>query len=71
MDAKELLEKIATPGDAAAAGIGFAFGLPIDYFFLYMGVPPGTVSGYSAVAAWSLKKTVEAVIKSRSARKEV
>ncbi|HXM41555.1 MAG TPA: hypothetical protein VN924_09900 [Bryobacteraceae bacterium] len=70
MDAKELLEKIATPGDAAAAGIGFVVGLPIDYFLLHMGVPPGTVSGYTAVAGWSLKKPIDAGLKSRRNRRE-
>jgi len=70
MEAKDLLEKIATPGDAAAAGLGFAAGLPIDYFLLGMGVPPGTVSAYSAVAVWSVKKTFESILKARRERRE-
>lgn len=70
MDAKELLSKIATPGDAAAAGIGFAAGLPLDYFLLHMGVPPGIVSGYCAVGAYSLKKSADAFLESRKKRKE-
>jgi hypothetical protein len=65
-----LLKHIASPGDAAAAGIGFSIGLPIDYFLFHMGVPPGTVSGYSAVAVWSLKKTLDAWLGTKQKRKE-
>jgi hypothetical protein len=59
MEATEILKKIATPGDAAAAGIGFVLGLPIDYVLLHSAIPVGTISGYSAVAAWSLKKAIQ------------
>lgn len=59
MEAKELLSKIATRGDAAAAGIGFVLGLPIDYLLLHAAIPPGVASGYSAVAVWSLKNAIQ------------
>jgi hypothetical protein len=62
MDLNQLLNKIATPGDVAAAGIGFVLGLPLDYFLLHMAVPPGVVSGYSALGVFSLKKAVEAFL---------
>jgi hypothetical protein len=64
MDIKDLLNKIATPGDAAAAGIGFVLGLPVDFFLLHMAVPPGVVSAYTAIGAFSLKKGADAYIAS-------
>jgi hypothetical protein len=70
MSPKELLSKIATPGDAAAAGAGFAAGLPIDYFLLHMGMPPGIVSGYCAVAAYSVKKSADAYLERRRRNRE-
>ena len=38
MDINELLNKIATPGDVAAAGIGFDLGLPLVYVYKWLGV---------------------------------
>lgn len=67
MDINELLNKIATPGDVAAAGIGFVLGLPLDYFLFHMAVSPGIVSGYTAVATFSLKKVADAYIERRRA----
>ncbi len=60
VDINQLLNKIATPGDVAAAGIGFVLGLPLDYFLLHLAVPPGVVSGYSALGLFSLKKAADA-----------
>jgi hypothetical protein len=65
MNAEEMLKKIATKGDIAAAGLGFVAGWPVDYVLLHMGVPPGTVSGYCAVGAFSLKKGVESWLDAR------
>lgn len=62
MDINQLLNKIATPGDVAAAGIGFVLGLPIDFFLLHLAVPPGVVSGYSALGLFSLKKAADAFL---------
>ena len=69
MDIKDLLNKIATPGDAAAAGIGFVVGLPVDFFLFHMAVPPGVVSAYTAVGAFSLKKGADAFFASMRQRR--
>ncbi len=71
MDIKELLNKIATPGDVAAAGIGFVLGLPVDFFLFHMAVPPGIVSGYTAVGVFSLKKGADAFLASVRNRRAV
>jgi hypothetical protein len=70
VDVNQLLNKIATPGDVAAAGIGFVLGLPLDYFFLHLAVPPGVVSGYSALGLFSLKKAAEALYEGAKKRRD-
>jgi hypothetical protein len=68
---KELLEKIATPGDAAALALGFVLGAPVDYFLLHMGVPVGSVSPYTIASVFFLKKSFDIAYKNHLDRKKL
>jgi len=61
MDLKELLSSLSSPGDLAAASLGYASGFVIDVFFFPEGLGPGTVAGVTAIGTLGAKKSVEAL----------
>jgi hypothetical protein len=69
-DLKDLKDKVATPGDAAAAGLGYALGYAADVFLFPLGVPPGTVAAVSSVGTWGVKKAVDAFRAWRKRKKD-
>lgn len=65
MEVKELLDKISTAGDVAAAAIGYAAGFVADTYYFPGGLPPGTVAAVTAVGVVGIKKAFDAFINIR------
>lgn len=62
---------LATRGDVAAAGLGFAVGFAVDVFLFPLGNPPGTVAGVSAVACVGAKNLLQGAWRAYRKPKEV
>ncbi len=63
---KEVINKISSPGDVAAALLGGAAGLAIDIFALHLGIPPGYMTFLGLSTALGGKKAVDAWIQSQN-----
>lgn len=68
MEVKELLDKISTAGDVAAAALGYAAGFVADTYYFPGGLPPGTVAAVTAVGVVGIKKACDALINIRRSR---
>lgn len=62
LDPSSLIKEITSPGDVAAAALGYAAGFAADIFLFPGGVTAGVTAGVWAVGAIGIKKFVESAL---------